>query len=80
MKEKETIFFGCDGVKKESDKLNFKLLGEVPILKEISNSCDKGEPISYESNKIFENVFKNISENFLDSISKINKKNVKIES
>ena len=72
--------FGCDGVKKESDKLNFKLLGEVPILKEISNSCDKGEPISYESNKIFENVFKNISENFLDSISKINKKNVKIES
>ena len=63
MKEKNYIF-GCDGVKKESDKLNFKLLGEVPILKEISNSCDKGEPISYESNKIFEmysKIFQKIS-------------------
>ena len=77
---KKNYIFGEDGVKKESEKLNFYFLGEVPILKEIANSCDIGEPISFVNKKVFQNVFEEISENFLNSMSKIKQKTVKIES
>jgi len=77
---KKNYIFGEDGVKKESEKLNFYFLGEVPILKEIANSCDIGKPISFVNKKVFQNVFEEISENFLNSMSKIKQKTVKIES
>ena len=64
----------------ESEKLNYKFLGEVPILEEISNSCDSGVPISFKNSEVFQNVFNKISENFLDSISMTKKNTVKIES
>ena len=76
---KKNYIFGKDGVKKESEKLSLNFLGEVPIIKEISDSGDSGEPISYSNKYIFDNVFEKISQNFRDSISKINKKNVRIE-
>ena len=67
-------------LKKESEKLSLNFLGEVPIIKEISDSGDSGEPISYSNKYIFDNVFEKISQNFRDSISKINKKNVKLNN
>ena len=76
---KKNYIFGKDGVKKESEKLSLNFLGKVPIIKEISDSGDSGEPISYSNKYIFDNVFEKISQNFRDSISKINKKNVRIE-
>ena len=55
-------------------------MGEVPILEGISSSCDIGEPISHKDEAVFLSVFDKISQNFLESVSKIKNKTVKIES
>ena len=77
---KKSFVFGKDGVKKESDKLNFKYLGEVPILEEISQSCDNGIPICLSEDKNITKIFNKITEEFLDSFSKKEVSNVKIET
>ena len=76
----KNYIFGKDGVKEESKKLNYNFLGEVPILKEISSSCDLGKPISFTDDKIYQNIFGKISDSFISSVSKIKNKKVKIES
>ena len=76
----KNYIFGKDGVKNESKKLNHTFLGEVPILKEISSSCDLGKPACFTNEKIYQNIFEKISDNFISSFSKIKKKEVKIES
>ena len=53
----KNYIFGKDGVKEESKKLNYNFLGEVPILKEISSSCDLGKLISFTDDKIYQNIF-----------------------
>ena len=77
---KKSFVFGKDGVKKESDKLNFKYLGEVPILEDISQSCDDGKPICLSEGKNITKIFNKITEEFLDSFSKKEVSNVKIET
>jgi hypothetical protein len=67
-------------VKKESDKLNFKYLGEVPIFEEISKSCDNGKPICASNNNDVIKIFDKISEKFLDSFSQKEINEVKIET
>ena len=76
----KNYIFGKDGVKNESKKLNHNFLGEVPILEEISSSCDLGKPACFTNEKIYQNIFEKISDNFISSFSKIKKKEVKIES
>ena len=77
---KKTFIFGKDGVKKESDKLNFKYLGEVPIFQEISQSCDNGKPICASNNNNVIKIFDKICEKFLDSFSQKEINEVKIET
>ena len=77
---KKTFIFGKDGVKKESDKLNFKYLGEVPIFQEISQSCDNGKPICASNNNDVIKIFDKICEKFLDSFSQKKINEVKIET
>ena len=77
---KKNFVFGKDGVKKESDKYGFKYLGEVPILQEISQSCDNGEPISASEGNHVAKIFDKISEQFLDSFSLKEINDVKIET
>ena len=77
---KKTFIFGKDGVKKESDKLNFKYLGEVPIFQEISQSCDNGKPICASINNDVIKIFDKICEKFLDSFSQKEINEVKIET
>ena len=74
----KNYIFGKDGVKEESKKLNYNFLGEVPILKEISSSCDLGKPISFTDDKIYQNIFGKISDSFISSVSKIKNKKVKL--
>ena len=76
----KNYIFGKDGVKEESKKLNYNFLGEVPILKEISSSCDLGKPISFTDDKVYQNIFGKISDSFISSVSKIKNKKVQIES
>ena len=40
----EHFIFGKDGGKNIADKFNIELLGQIPIVKEIRNSCDIGIP------------------------------------
>ena len=77
---KKTFIFGKDGVKKESDKLNFKYLGEVPIFQEISQSCDNGKPICASNDNDVIKIFDKICEKFLDSFSQKEINDVKIET
>lgn len=77
---KKTFIFGKDGVKKESDKLNFKYLGEVPIFQEISQSCDNGKPICASSDNDVIKIFDKICEKFLDSFSQKEINEVEIET
>jgi ATP-binding protein involved in chromosome partitioning len=44
----KNYIFGKEGVKSYAMKKNIKFLGEVPILQKIVESCEDGEPISYQ--------------------------------
>ena len=61
----EHFIFGKDGGKNIADKFNLELLGQIPINKEIRNSCDIGIPyvesFKYEDDcKIFLQIAKKI--------------------
>jgi len=61
----EHFIFGKDGGKNIADKFNIELLGQIPIDKEIRNSCDIGIPYVESSKdknncKIFLEIAKKI--------------------
>jgi hypothetical protein len=78
--EKKNHIFGQDGVINEAKKQKLTLLGEVPIIPDISKSGDAGEPLSFNSSSEVFKVFNEISKNFLESLGKTAQDKVKIES
>ena len=78
-KEKEYIF-GKNGALNESKKQKIKFLGDIPILAEISSAGDEGKPLTSEDKTHTNDIFNNITDNLLDSISVLNTSEIKINN
>ncbi len=79
LKDKKNYIFGKDGALNESKKQKVKFLGDIPILPEISEAGDKGKPITSQKT-ITNDIFNNITDNLLDSISSMNHNEIKINN
>ncbi|WP_185851794.1 Mrp/NBP35 family ATP-binding protein [Blattabacterium cuenoti] len=67
-KEEKCFFFGKNGVKNFSKKMNIFFLGEIPMIQKIRESSDLGIPIVLENNEI-RKIFGNITKNIIDKLS-----------
>ncbi|WP_185856406.1 Mrp/NBP35 family ATP-binding protein [Blattabacterium cuenoti] len=67
--EKEKYyFFGKNGAKNFSKKMNIFFLGEIPMLQDIRKSSDSGIPIVLENDQI-KKIFVKITKNIMDKLS-----------
>lgn len=80
MNGKKNHIFGQDGVLNEAKKQKLTLLGEIPIIPNISKSGDAGEPLSFNSSSEVFKIFNEISKIFLEALGKTSRDKVKIES
>jgi len=57
--------FGKNGCKKFTDELKIPFLGQIPLVQSISESGDKGKPISLDENNPSSKAFIEIAENII---------------
>ncbi|WP_185864682.1 Mrp/NBP35 family ATP-binding protein [Blattabacterium cuenoti] len=65
----KNYFFGKDGVKNFSKKMNISFLGEVPMLQEIQEYSDMGIPIVLENENV-RDIFIKITKNIVKQLKK----------
>ncbi|WP_185869269.1 Mrp/NBP35 family ATP-binding protein [Blattabacterium cuenoti] len=66
-KEEKFYFFGENGVKNFSKKMNIFFLGEIPMLQEIRKYSDLGTPVVLR-NEIIKNIFLKITKNIINQL------------
>jgi len=76
---KKNYIFGKNGVANEAKIQKIRLLGEIPILPKIVESCEVGVPIITKEKKISE-IFEHISRNLQSELEASTKKSVRIET
>ena len=76
----KNYIFGKDGVSSEAKKQNLNLLGEIPILTKISESGDKGKPLTFDQKSEVFKIFEKIAQKTVDASNKIKIKDVDISS
>ena len=76
----KNYIFGKDGVSLEAKKQNLNLLGEIPILPKISESGDKGKPLTFDQKSEVFKIFEKIAQKTIDAANKIKIKEVDISS
>ena len=74
----KNYIFGKDGALKETEKQNFKFLGDIPINPEICKSGDDGKPIAINKKTELHKIFDEISNRLINSISKNKNTEIKI--
>ena len=67
---KDYKIFGESGVEKTAKEFDKKFLGHIPIHRDLRNSADKGDPLTYsnpdhEVSKLFKNIAEKIKQSFL---------------
>ncbi|AWU42688.1 Mrp/NBP35 family ATP-binding protein [Blattabacterium punctulatus] len=67
--KKKQYFFGKNGVKNFSKKMNIFFLGEIPMLQEIREYSDLGVPVVLENDQI-RKIFEKITKNIINKLSK----------
>jgi len=77
---RKNYIFGKDGVSLEAKKQNLNLLGEIPILTKISDSGDKGKPLTFDQKSDVFKIFEKIAQKTVDESNKIKIKDVDISS
>ncbi|WP_185863474.1 Mrp/NBP35 family ATP-binding protein [Blattabacterium cuenoti] len=66
-KKEKCYFFGKNGVKDFSKKMNIFFLGEIPMLQKIREYSDLGTPVVLE-NEETRNIFMNITKNIINKL------------
>ena len=66
--ENKYYIFGKDGAKKLSEKLNLKLLGQIPLVQSIREGGDDGQPSALVPESITGNAFNNLAESVLEAV------------
>jgi ATP-binding protein involved in chromosome partitioning len=62
---KESFVFGKDGGKKESEKSNIPLLGQIPLEGQITEKGDSGEPVVLSAGKVSD-IFQSIARRVIE--------------
>ena len=78
--KKKTFVFGKNGALEESKKQNLRFLAEIPIFPEISAASDLGIPLTTKKTSCINNIFKEITNELIDSINENKKFQTKINS
>ena len=78
--KKKTFVFGKNGALDESKKQNLRFLAEIPIFPEISAASDLGIPLTTKKTSCINNIFKEITNELIDSINENKKFQTKINS
>ncbi|WP_185870720.1 Mrp/NBP35 family ATP-binding protein [Blattabacterium cuenoti] len=68
IKKEKYYFFGKNGVRNFSKKMNIFFLGEIPMLQNIRESSDLGVPIVLENDQIRQ-IFGRITKNIIDQLN-----------
>ena len=76
----KNYIFGKDGVSLEAKQQNLNMLGEIPILPKISESGDKGKPLTFDQKSEVFKIFEKIAQKTIDAANKIKIKEVDISS
>jgi ATP-binding protein involved in chromosome partitioning len=62
---KESFVFGKDGGKKESERSNIPLLGQIPLEGQITEKGDSGEPVALSDGKISD-IFQSLAKRVIE--------------
>ena len=60
--ENRYYIFGKEGVKRLAEEMNVPLLGQIPIVQNICNSGDEGEPVAVHADSLTGTAFRNLAE------------------
>ena len=66
--ENKYYIFGKDGAKILSEKLNLKLLGQIPLVQSIREGGDNGQPSALTPESITGNAFNNLAETVIEAV------------
>ena len=69
MPGKKYYIFGKDGCRKFADELNIPLLGQIPIVAEISESGDLGSPIAAGDHSVIAEAFRTLAETVAQQVA-----------
>jgi ATP-binding protein involved in chromosome partitioning len=72
--ENKYYIFGQGGGKKLAEQLNVPFLGEIPLIKGISDSGDSGKPIVLDDNSVMANAFINMAKSVAQQVAISNAK------
>ena len=78
--KKKSYLFGKDGVIEESKKQKLNFLAEIPIFQEITASGDTGIPLTSMKDSCVNEIFKEITKKFLESIADNKKSDIQINN
>ncbi len=65
--------FGKDGAKDLAERLNFELLGQIPLVASIREGGDSGDPAAMQKNSPSAKAFSDLADNFIAQINLRNK-------
>ncbi|MNF04165.1 antiporter inner membrane protein [compost metagenome] len=61
--------FGKDGGKKLSSEFDVPFLGEIPLVMDVSEGGDKGEPVALQDNNLVATAFADIAEKVAQQVA-----------
>ncbi len=61
--------FGKEGGKKLAEKMNVRLLGEIPLVQSVCESGDNGHPIALDDNTLIGKAFKEMAGNIAQQVA-----------
>lgn len=69
MPGKKYYIFGKDSCKRFADELNIPLLGQIPIMAEISESGDQGNPVAAGNDSVVSEAFRKLAEKVAQQVA-----------
>ncbi len=67
--ENKYYIFGKEGGKKLAEKMNVRLLGEIPLVQSVCESGDNGHPIALDDNSLIGKAFKEMAGNIAQQVA-----------
>lgn len=64
--------FGKEGVKRLAEKMNVKLLGQIPLVQSVCESGDSGKPTVLEENDMISGAFTELAKNLASAVKERN--------
>jgi ATP-binding protein involved in chromosome partitioning len=69
--DKKDYIFGKGGAKKLAEEMNVPLLGQIPLITRIREGGDNGLPAALNENTIEDKIFKDLANNVIECVNKL---------